>query len=281
MIDLHTHSTFSDGSFTPEQLVQEAEKIPLTALALTDHDNIGGIERFMTACANSSVRGVPGVEISLDCPEGTMHLLGYFIDHRNGELQEHIAKLKTGRVARNEDMIRKLNSLGVPLTLNEVATFAGEDNIGRLHFALALLARGYVKTTQEAFTKYLAKGKPGYTDRLRMTPARGIEIIRHAGGLAALAHPFTMNLGKQALTALVGDLAAVGLQGIEIYYPQQSPRQVKLYRAIARQFQLAATGGTDFHGAPLPDIQLGRGFGNLNVPDAVLDELNARHKPNA
>ncbi len=276
MIDLHTHSTFSDGSLTPEQLAGEAARIGLSAVALTDHDNIDGLDAFLAACRKHSVRGVPGVEISLDFPDGTMHLLGYFINHRDAALAGHIARLKAGRERRNQEILKQVNALGMPLTMNEVASFAGEDNVGRLHFAQALVARGYVLTKDEAFQKYLAKGKPGYADRLRMTPAQGVELIRHSGGLAALAHPFTLNLGKPALEALVDKLTRAGLQGIEVLYPQQNAKLVKQYSALAAKFNLAVTGGTDFHGAPMPDIKLGSGFGDLKVPDSVLAELDTR-----
>lgn len=276
MIDLHTHSTFSDGSFTPEQLAGEAARIGLAAIALTDHDNVEGLDRFLAACTAQKVRGIAGVEISLDFTDGTMHLLGYFIDHHNQSLIQHITRLKLGRVHRNQEILKQINAMGMPLTMGEVAAFAGEDNVGRLHFAQALVARGYVASKDEAFQKYLAKGKPGYADRARMTPAQGVALIRNSGGLAVLAHPFTLNLGKQALENLVGELARAGLQGIEVLYPQQNAKLVKQYSALAEKFKLTATGGTDFHGAPMPDIKLGLGFGDLNVPDSILAELDAR-----
>ncbi len=277
MIDLHSHSTFSDGSLTPEQLVREAERAQLSALALTDHDSIIGLERFMAACSKSIVRGVPGVEISVDCnpSDATMHILGYFIDPANAQLNEHINRLRDGRQHRNEEILKRLNAMGLMLNMNEISAFAGENNVGRLHFAQALMARGYVRNTHEAFDKYLARGKSGYANRLRFKPIGGVEMIRQAGGIAVLAHPFTLNLGKQALADCVGKLAQAGLQGIEIYYPQHSPKMVRQYLDLAKQFHLIATGGTDFHGTPMPDIKLGRGFGALNVPNAVLEQLDA------
>ena len=277
MIDLHSHSTFSDGSLTPEQLVREAERAQLLALALTDHDSIIGLERFMAACSKSIVRGVPGVEISVDCnpSDATMHILGYFIDPANAQLNEHINRLRDGRQHRNEEILKRLNAMGLMLNMNEISAFAGENNVGRLHFAQALMARGYVRNTHEAFDKYLARGKSGYANRLRFKPIGGVEMIRQAGGIAVLAHPFTLNLGKLALADCVGKLAQAGLQGIEIYYPQHSPKMVRQYLDLAKQFHLIATGGTDFHGTPMPDIKLGRGFGALNVPNAVLEQLDA------
>jgi 3',5'-nucleoside bisphosphate phosphatase len=217
------------------------------------------------------------VEISVDCnpSDATMHILGYFIDPANAELNEHVNRLRDGRQHRNEEILKRLNAMGLMLTMHEISAFAGENNVGRLHFAQALMARGYVRTTQEAFDKYLAKGKSGYANRLRFKPLGGVEMIRKSGGIAVLAHPFTLNLGKQALAACVGELAQGGLQGIEIYYPQHSPKLVRQYLELAEQFHLVATGGTDFHGTPMPDVKLGRGFGVLDVPNAVLEQLDA------
>lgn len=277
MIDLHLHSTFSDGSLSPEQLVREAKKANLSAIALTDHDSVGGVSLFLETCARENIRGITGVEISVDYPHGTMHILGYFIDYNSKELNVHIEKLKAGRAARNVDILKKINNLGIPLTLAEVASFAGEDNVGRLHFAQALSARGYVATIQEAFDRYLGKGKSGYVERERMTPRRGVEMILNAGGLAVLSHPFTLELSPPALAKLVEELAQAGLQGIEVYYPQHHANLVKRYLALAQRFNLVVTGGTDFHGQAMPDIKIGRGFGNLNVPDSVLTKLDERH----
>jgi len=277
MIDLHTHSTFSDGSLTPEQLVREAERARLSALALTDHDTLDGLARFQASCARSIVRGVPGVEISVDCSGGdaTMHILGYFVDPENPDLNAHVQRLSEGRRRRNEEILKRLNAMGLALTMSEVASFAGEQNVGRLHFALALVARGYVRANQEAFDKYLGKGKSGYVNRVRFKPADGVAMIRRAGGIAVLAHPFTLNLGPGALAEAVQALAEGGLQGIEVYYPQHPPKLVRQYLELASRFGLVATGGTDFHGQPMPDVKLGRGFGSLDVPDEVLDQLNA------
>jgi len=276
MIDLHLHSTFSDGSLVPEQLVAEAGKIKLTAIALTDHDNIAGIPPFMEACARCAIRGVSGVEISVDYPKGTMHVLGYFIDCNSPALIAHIEKLKSGRAQRNADILKKLNNLGMPLTMAEIRSFAGGDNIGRLHFAQALEARGYVTSIQDAFDRYLAKGKSGYAERQRLTPANGVKMILDAGGLAVLAHPFTLELSPKALEGQIKELVDAGLQGIEVYYPQHNAGRIKQYLNLTKRFNLVATGGTDFHGGAMPDIKIGYGFGSLNVPDSIMQELDAR-----
>ena len=278
MIDLHTHSTFSDGSFTPEQLVLKAERIGLSAIALTDHDSIDGIERFLAACEKSKVRGVAGIEISVEYESGTMHMLGYFVDHHCAPFLEHLAKIRAGRISRNEIILKKLNQLGFPLTIADVSSFAGETNVGRLHFAQALISFGFVKTRQEAFDRFLAKGKSAYAERFRLSPVEGIAIIQKAGGLAVLAHPSSLNVDKQALNIVVSKLAKAGLQGLEVYSPKLTQAQVKQYQAITKKFDLVATGGSDFHGDAMPGVQLGTGFGSLNVPDSVLVELDERRR---
>ena len=276
MIDLHTHSAFSDGSLSPEELVAEAKFAKLAGIALTDHDSVDGVRRFLAACRKGGIRGVPGVEISLDGNGDAMHMLGYFIDHNDASLKKHLEGIKLNREYRNRKILENLTAMGLAISMNEVSRYAGSDNVGRLHFAQALVERGYVKSRQEAFDRFLAKGKPAYVNRKRLLPADGIAMIRNAGGLAVLAHPFTLGKGKEALIELVAGLVEAGLAGIEVYYPQHTAKHVKCYLAIASKFRLAVTGGTDFHGAPMPDIHLGTGFGSLNVPDSVLEALDER-----
>ncbi|NLE66297.1 MAG: PHP domain-containing protein [Lentisphaerae bacterium] len=276
MIDLHIHSTFSDGSQTPEQLVAQGVKIGLTALALTDHDNAAGVERFMAACRESPLRGIPGVEVSVDCDNGSMHILGYFIDPKNPNLCKLLGGIQDHRAERNREILKHLVRLGLSITMEEVASRAGGEVVGRPHFAQALRDRGYVKTFDEAFKNYLSRGKPAYVERVRQSPAEGIEMIRNAGGVAVLAHPFTLTGGRETLRRLVKGLAADGLQGIEVYYPRHTGKMMRFYTKLAKEFNLVITGGTDYHGAPMPDIMLGSGFGSLNVPDELVDQLAAR-----
>ena len=285
MIDLHVHSTFSDGSLTPEQLVERALDIGLTAMALTDHDCTGGIDRFLAACRRSGepggegdmgreLMGIPGVEISAEVSRGTLHMLGYFIDHRNGDLEKALKRMRGGRRTRNREILRRLNDLGLELTWDEVAGFAGQDVIGRPHFAQALMARGHVSSKSAAFDLYLAKGKPAYADRFRLSPADSMSAILNAGGIPVLAHPFTLELDREALRKHVAELKGMGLQGIEAYYPEHSGERTQEYLALAMEFGLVVTGGSDFHGEINPAITLGRGFGSLNVPDSILEELS-------
>ena len=276
MIDLHCHSTFSDGSLTPEQLIAEAAKIGLAALALTDHDTTAGLPRFLAAAADTAVRAVPGVELSVDCSSGVMHMLGYWMDLANPELVRQMEWIRDGRAMRNRTMLEKLNALGFAMTWAEVQAFAGEDVVGRPHFAQVMLQKGYAKDKNEAFDKWLGDGKPGYADRPRLTAEVAVALIRQAGGVAVLAHPYSLHVGKDAMASLLIELAAAGLAGVECYYSEHSADLTKEYLAMSRQANLVPTGGSDFHGEVSPGIHLGVGFGGLCVPDEVLGQLEAR-----
>ncbi|OQA25648.1 MAG: Error-prone DNA polymerase [Verrucomicrobia bacterium ADurb.Bin345] len=276
MIDLHMHSTFSDGSLTPEELLVEAAQTGLSAIALTDHDTTGGLKRFFAAAKGGSVRAIAGVEISADFKPGTMHMLGYFISAENGAFEERLRWIREGREIRNAEILAKLQALGFELTWDEVKAYAGEDVVGRPHFAQALLARGYVANKDEAFDKLLGKGKPAYADRRRLTPEDAVQLVVSAGGVAVLAHPFTLDLSADATRKLLSGLKDAGLAGIEVYYSEHNPDMVRLYESMARDLDLVATGGSDFHGALAPAIRMGKGFGGLSVPDEVVPALEAR-----
>lgn len=252
-----------------------ARAVGLTAMALTDHDCTDGVPRFLAACEREGVRGVGGVEISVDVKQGSLHMLGYFMDLTNAPLCAALTQIRDGRRLRNTGILAALNRLGLTLTADEVAAYAGEDTVGRPHFAQAMLARGYIKTKEEAFDRYLGKGKPAYVERFRMDARDSIALIRGAGGVAVLAHPFTLDLGPRALEREVGALRELGLGGIEVYYSEHNDAQVRQYERLARQFGLVATGGSDFHGEVNPRVRLGIGFGGLNVPDAVMEALDA------
>lgn len=277
MIDLHVHSTFSDGSLTPEELAQLAAETGLTAVALTDHDCTAGVPRFVAACTARRIQGIPGVEISADVKKGTLHVLGYFLDIGNETLETLLVRIRQGREVRNREILEKLRRLKVDLTWEQVAAYAGEDVVGRPHFAQAMMAAGYVKSKEEAFDRYLGKGKPAYADRYRLSPEAGIAAIHGAGGLAVLAHPFTLDLGRESLRQAVAGLAEAGLDGIETHYSEHNPGQTEQYLALAREFELVATGGSDFHGNLNPAIRMGRGFGSLHVPEELLRELEQRY----
>lgn len=276
MIDLHVHSTFSDGSLTPEELVELAAKAGITALALTDHDGLLGIDRFMAACRARGIRGIPGVEISIEHAGGTMHILGYFVDHHHPPILEALTRLRRGREDRNRLILERFNQLGMPLTWEEVAVLAREDVVGRPHFAQAIMARGYVRNKDEAFGKYLGKGKPAYVERDRFSVEEGIALIRGAGGVPVLAHPYTLNMGRRRLREFLAELDARGIQGVEAYYSEHSHEQLRFCLNMAQTLGWAITGGSDFHGSMNPHIKLGVGFGTLDIPDALVDLLYER-----
>ena len=280
MIDLHIHSTFSDGSLTPEEIVNQARELKLHAVALTDHDSTGGLDRFLAACGNGNgdraLIGIPGVEISAGFDDGAMHLLGYFFDHRDATLQAALERVREGRGTRNAEILANLNRLGIGVTDADVARHVGEDVVGRPHIAAAMQAAGHVTSRREAFTRYLARGGAAYADRYRLGAEEAIRLIRAAGGVAVLAHPGAMSVGRARLHELVKRLTAAGLGGIEAYYPLHSPRDTEVFVSLAAEFGLAVAGGSDFHGAMTPDIGMGSGFGSLKVPNRIVDELRGR-----
>lgn len=276
MIDLHTHSTFSDGSLTPEALVDLAVQVGLKTIALTDHDGMRGIARFMAACRTAGIRGIPGVEISVDCKSGTLHMLGYFPDEKEPRLDAALTRIRQGREDRNQVILEKLNHQGFKIAWQDVLDCAGDDVVGRPHFARALIGKGYFKKKDDVFDRLLGKGQPAYVDRFRLNAEESIAMIRSAGGVAVLAHPLTLGLHRKGMRALLTDLVAKGLQGLEAYYPEHDASQTRNWLTLAAEFSLLVTGGSDFHGAMNPDLRLGSGFGNLAVPDDLADRLYER-----
>ncbi len=247
-IDLHTHSSYSDGSFSPEQLVQLAREKGLRAIALTDHDTVAGVEEAVAAGKELDVEVVPGVEISAEYPPGTMHILGYYLETSHPELGKALRTLQQARADRNPKIIKRLQGLGMEITAAEVLNLSG-GQVGRPHIAKALVNRGYVSSIDEAFSRYLKKGAVAYEEKFRFPPQKAIAMIRRAGGLAALAHPFTLGIEKpRELTVVIGELQEIGLEGIEVFYPNHTAEMIGLYQRIARKFDLFCTGGSDFHG---------------------------------
>jgi len=258
-VDLHTHSTASDGSLPPREVVRLARERGLAAVALTDHDTIDGLEEAVAAGAELGVEVIPGVEISAKHPGGSMHILGYFLDWQSRTLAARLAVLQQARAERNPRIIAKLNALGIPLTLAQVEAVSGGGQIGRPHIARALWEAGFVGSIQEAFDLYLSNQGRAYVEKFRFPPEEAIAMIREAGGVAVLAHPFTLNPPDPGeLRRLLRDLAALGLAGVECYYPEHTPEQEALYLELARELKLAVTGGSDFHGDNKPEVELGR-----------------------
>lgn len=291
MIDLHAHTTVSDGGDSPTELINKAAAAGLSAIAVTDHDNDSGCAEAISAGNALGVEVVPGVEISCDVddlsalglvPDGrpTMHLLGYFIPQEENPLTAALAELQHARANRNVLIVERLNELGVPVTFEEVENEAGGPGaqIGRPHFAAVLVRHGAVPDYQTAFDEYLAKGAKAYLSRKLYRPAAAVELMLSAGVVPVLAHPFTLNLTIQDLEVFVDSLVEAGLRGIEGYHGDMPEDQQEPYRALGRARGLMVSGGSDYHGDMRPDRGMPGGKHNVRVPDDVLEELRSAAK---
>ncbi|MCR4436204.1 MAG: PHP domain-containing protein [Clostridiales bacterium] len=272
IIDLHTHTTASDGSMNPGALVRHARAKGLAAIAVTDHDTVDGIEEALEEGEKLGIEVVPGLEISVDYkPE--MHILGYFFNNTYKNIRGTLNRLKRSREVRNPKIIGKLNELGFCISLDEVKAEAKGEIVGRPHIAKVLMDKGYVKSIEEAFDKYLSSGKPAYFKKEKLTPEEGIRKIIEAGGIPALAHPIYLNLSLSQLDDLLGRLKQAGLKGIEAYYVDNTKDETGNFLRLAMKHELLATGGSDFHGSFKPDIEIGVGRGNLQIHYEVLEKL--------
>jgi predicted metal-dependent phosphoesterase TrpH len=244
-VDLHLHSNASDGRLSPEAVVRLGAELGLKYLALTDHDSVAGIPAAIaTARAFPGLTFIPGVEISTDVPEGEVHILGYFIDFASPEFGRSLERFRNSREGRAQGMINKLAKMGMPVDWARVQELAGDGAIGRPHIARAMLEKGYIKTFEEAFEKYIGHGGPAYVERDKMTPAEAVALILNARGLPVLAHPFTVT-GPEKLVAA---LAPGGLVGLEAYYKDASRKDTDAMLLLAKKHGLIATGGSDYHG---------------------------------
>ncbi len=275
-IDLHVHSTASDGSFPPAEVVRNAKAGGLAAMALTDHDTVDGLAEAVAAGEREGVEVIPGVEISAQCPGGTMHILGLFVDYHNGRLDERLAVLKQARIDRNPQIIAKLNALNIPITMARVEEISGGGQVGRPHIARALMEAGYVKSIQEAFDTFLRMGGKAYVSKYRFPPAEALTMIREAKGIPVLAHPFTLGLGSAfALKNRLVELKGQGLAGIEVFYSEHTPEQEALYLKLARELDLLITGGSDYHGLNKPEITLGSMASQKKLTYKLVEALKA------
>ena len=280
MLDLHVHSSYSDGSETPETLVALAKAAHVRALALTDHDNAFGVPDFLAACRDADFLGIAGVEVSANVESGTLHILGLGIDAENEALRDALNEVLEGREERNMRIVEKLQGLGFNISYDEVLEMAGEDVVGRPHFAQVMVARGWVDSVEEAFARYLEKGQPAYVDRFRFQPEEAIAKIRSAGGVPVMAHPMSVTEDFAELREVVAKLTDAGLRGIEAYYNGHSPETTLECLRLAKRHGLLVTGGSDFHGESVkPGIRIGIGNGSLFVPDRLLEPLLAEINP--
>lgn len=277
-IDLHAHTVVSDGTLTPTQLVELAASSGLVALAVTDHDHTGGLAEARAAGRRLGIEIVTGIELSVEHAVGEFHLLGYLFDEDDAALQAALARFRDVRSARAVRIVERLQALGVDVTLEDVMREvpAGEGaSVGRPHVARALMRKGLVGSIQEAFDRWLADGRPAHVEKAKMSAAEAIALVHGAGGVAVLAHPFTVP--EPSREALVRELAALGLDGIEVEYPKHDAAERARLRRLAAELGLVATGGSDFHGENKPDVRLGAGIGeNIRVEADVLEALRTR-----
>jgi predicted metal-dependent phosphoesterase TrpH len=272
-LDLHLHTTHSDGSLSPAEVLRLAHKAQVNALAITDHDIVSGIPEAMVVGGELGIEVIPGVEISSRLGDSELHILGYCLHWEDPELNRRLAALRASRHSRNPQIIERLRSLGLDVTYEEVQALAGTDSVGRPHIARILIDKKYVTSAKEAFDRYLADGRPAYVARDLPEPADAIDWIRAAGGVAVLAHPTWAKVSGEGLNALLTRLKGEGLGGIEVHYSTHTKRQTTEYLDLAKRLNLLVTGGSDFHGITKPDIEVGTGRGDLKVPEKLLEPL--------
>jgi len=266
-VDLHVHSTASDGVFSPEVIVSKAAALGLTLIALADHDSVDGIAPALEAArAYPQLSVIPAVEISTDLPDGEAHVLGYFIDHASQELRSALEKFRNSRQRRAQAMVDKLNGLGVDIDWQRVREIAGEGSIGRPHIAQAMLEKGYVASFKEAFDRYIGHGGPAYVEREKMTPAEAVQLVVRSKGLPVLAHPFTVNDPE----AMIIELKEIGLVGIEAYYKDYTSEEIQMLVSIADKYGLITTGGSDYHGI---DDSTETALGGVDIPPESVERL--------
>jgi predicted metal-dependent phosphoesterase TrpH len=278
-IDLHIHSTASDGSFTPAEIIDHAQRLNLAAIAITDHDSVYGSREALRTGIPASLKFLTGVEISAAHPpfftgSGSFHILGYGIHLDNRTLNQTLNRLREARKNRNPKIIKRLNELGLKISLEDVGQTVAQGQLGRPHIAYAMIKKGFVESMDEAFDNFLGAGKPAYVDKDRIGCEQAVKMIRDAGGVPVLAHPALLNIDDHfQLDELIQNLIKIGMRGIEVYYPEHSAEQTQRYFELADKYHLLITGGTDFHGSITPKIKMGTGKGTLFIPYQLYEKL--------
>lgn len=270
-IDLHTHSTFSDGTFTPSQLVKYAEEKGLKAFALTDHDTTEGIKEAKSIETNVEV--ISGVEISTRYDKKEIHIVGLYVNENDADLNKQLKYYREKRVTRNFEILEKLNSLGVNITIDDVKESCTGDVISRAHIAKALVSKGFVGSYTEAFDRYLGDNKCAYVPRETLNYEESMELITKAGGVPVLAHPLLYKMSDTNLENMMVKLRQKGLKAVEVYYSTHSNSDTQHVMAMANRVGLIYSGGSDFHGATKPKIDMGTGMGKLAVPYEILEKI--------
>jgi hypothetical protein len=264
-IDLHTHTTASDGTLDPEDLVRKAATDGLKAVAITDHDTVGGLSRALQAGQETGLDVIPGCELSIDFKSGQMHILGLFLPDPPTGLQATLDDLQDRRNNRNDRILGMLRDAGVDVSLEEIQELAGEASIGRPHIARVLVQKGVVESIDQAFKQYIGPGGVAYVPKDKLDPETAIRILKQEGATVILAHPYSLEIDTEELRELLGRLKEQGLDGVEAYYSEHTPEQTRTYLQLCREFDLLVSGGSDFHGSVKEEIALGTGKGNLDL----------------
>lgn len=281
-VDLHVHSTASDGTLTPAEILHLAVGLNLGAIALTDHDTLDGVKAAVRQTIPETLAFVSGVEISAAAlpgfPQaGSLHILGYGFEVEHPDLNAALRQAQSARCNRNPRIIQRLNQLGVNISMAEVLQLVPESQAGRPHIAQLMVSRGLAASIDDAFQRFLGVGRPAYIDKHRIACTDALALLQAAGGIAVLAHPGLVQRGHPArFEELLKSLTDQGLDGIEVWYPQHTRQQTAFYSRMAQTYNLVATGGTDFHGGLKPGLQLGYAQGDFCVPCHVYDDLMAR-----
>ncbi len=277
-VDLHTHSSASDGTDSPAQLVRRAAAAGLVAIALTDHDTLSGIGEARSTAAEAELRLISGTELSVDHDTLKIHLLVYFLEPGEGPLQDRLSELREGRNLRNVEILARLRALGYEIDDADMAAEAGGESVGRPHIADALVAKGVVSSRAEAFDRLLGDGGAAYVERPRLGAAEAIRLATESGAVTSVAHPYTIDRNAETYPPLFRELKALGLTGLEAYHPEHPPDLRVHLAELAADLGLVPTGGSDYHGTGKPGVDLGIGFGDLDIPDTVVTDLEDRRQ---
>jgi predicted metal-dependent phosphoesterase TrpH len=273
-VDLHLHSNISDGADTPERVIELAVQANLNHAALMDHDTLDGVDRARRAANDLGIGFIPGIELSVDHDDTKIHMLVYFLEPGEGPLQSHLSDLREGRTERNEQIVANLNELGYDITVDDVAQQAAGPSIGRPHIADALVSKGYISSRDEAFADLLHDGGAAYVERSRLTARDAIRLSRDSAAVPVIAHPTTMGLTRDRYGRTFRELTDLGLGGIEAHHPMHDLDLRAHITDLCAQLGIAATGGSDYHGATKRSYRVGVGRGDLQVPDSAVEQLH-------
>ena len=262
--DLHLHTIFSDGTYTPQELISLVTKLELAAIAVVDHDTVDGIEPTIETAKSKDIEVLPGIELTVEYDGLEIHILGYLIDYSRQELREKLNFLKNNRIQRIYKIVDKLNSMGIELKAQEVFDIAKQGTVGRLHIARAMVKEGWAGSISEAFQKYIGDKCPAYVCGFRFSPYEAIRLIKDVGGIPVLAHPYSLNRDE-----LIPQFIDYGLMGLEVYYPEHTQSRVNFYLGLVKKFSLLATGGSDCHGDAKPEVKIG----SIKIPYALVEGL--------